>query len=131
VDLEIKPADPEWKPEWQELFNQLRLFGPLPKPLRKIPFSFHYVFECDDSGSPHTAMIEDWELGGLFLNEVERLGSDDKAAESVRKKFLGELCGPAKDTRFFMGTRFPYNTWLVVGVFYPPKITQPDIFDRL
>jgi hypothetical protein len=128
VDLEIKPADPEWKPEWQETFNQLRLFGPPPKPLRKIPYSFHYVFECEDSDSPHTAMIEDWELGGLFLHEVERLGSDDKAADSVRKKFLGELCGTTKDTRFFMGTRFPYNTWLVVGVFYPPKISQPDLF---
>jgi hypothetical protein len=120
LDLEIKPANPEWKPEWQILFNQLRLFGPQQKPLRKLPYSFQYVFECEDSPKSHRATCTDWELGVLFLKESERLGSEQAAAESVKKKFLGELCRPDKDTRFFMGTLFPYNTWLVLGVFWPP-----------
>lgn len=128
IDLEIRPADPEWKPEWQGLFNQMTLFGPPQKPLRKIPYTFHYVFECDDSDKPHTAMCEDWELGTLFLHESANLRSEVAAAESVKKKFLGELCRPDKDTRFFMGTFFPYNTWLVLGVFWPPKIKQPLLF---
>lgn len=129
LDLEVRQASTEWKPEWQNLFSQLRLFGPPQKPLRKIPFTFHYVFECEDSdGKSHTAMCEDWELGMLFLNEAERLGSDQKAAESVRDKFLGELCRNDKDTRFFMGTHFPYNTWLVLGVFWPPKVRQSSLF---
>ena len=106
------------------MFSQLRLFGPPQKPLRKLPYSFHYVFECEDSNKPHTAMCEDWELGMSFLNEAERLGDERRAAESVRTKFLDELCGPNKDTRFFMGTRFPYNTWLVLGVFWPPLERQ-------
>lgn len=67
------------------------------------------------------AMIEDWELGVLWLNEVDRLGDEEQAALSVRQKFLNELCHESKDTRFFMGTRFPYNRWIVLGVFYPPK----------
>ena len=128
IDLEIRPADPEWKPEWQTLFTQLKLFGPPQKPLKKLPYTFHYVFECEDSDKPHTAMCEDWELGVLFLGECDRLGSEEKAAESVKQKFLGELCRDDKDTRFFMGTRFPYNTWLVVGVFWPPKIQQQELF---
>jgi hypothetical protein len=57
--------------------------------------------------------------------EAERLGSDQAAAESVKKKYLNEVCGPAKDTRLFMGTVFPYNTWVVIGVYWPPKIKQP------
>lgn len=127
-DLEIRIADSEWKPEWQQLFNQLTLFGPPQKPLRKLPFSFHYIFECEDDIKPHSAICEDWELGVLFLNEVDRLGSEQAAAESVREKFFDELCGPTKDTRFFMGTFFPYNTWLVLGIFWPPK--QPkSLFD--
>jgi hypothetical protein len=124
LDLEIRKADKEWKPEWKALFNQLRLFGPQQKPLRKIPYTFHYVFECDDSEKPHTAMCEDWELGVLFLNECDRLGSEEAAAESVKNKFLSELCRHDKDVRFFMGTRFPYNTWLVLGVFWPPRVAQ-------
>jgi hypothetical protein len=128
IDLDIRDADAEWKPEWQALFQQIRLFGPEQKPLRKIPYSFHYIFECEDSDAPHTAMCEDWELGALFLNESARLGSDEKAAESVRNKFHDELCRADKDTRFFMGTYFPYNTWLVLGVFWPPRIAQRDFF---
>ena len=74
LDLEIRDADSEWKPEWQNLFQQMMLFGPQQKPLRKIPYTFHYKFLCDDSYKPLVAMCEDWELGVLFLNEVERLG---------------------------------------------------------
>lgn len=128
LDMEIRRASEEWKPEWENQFKQMTLFGPPQKPLRKIPYTFHYVFECADSDKPHTAMCEDWELGTLFLNEAGRLGSDEAAAESVKEKFLGELCREDKDTRFFMGTFFPYNTWLVLGVFWPPKIHQPGLF---
>jgi N-acetylneuraminic acid mutarotase len=66
-------------------------------------------------------MIENWELGVLWLNEVSRLGDEEKAAQSVRKKYFDEMCNDSKETRFFMGTVFPYNTWIVLGVFWPPK----------
>lgn len=64
VELVIEPANKDWKPEWQGLFSQLLLFGPPQRPLRKLPYSFHYIFECEDSERPHRAMCEDWELGG-------------------------------------------------------------------
>ncbi|MGA7672313.1 MAG: hypothetical protein WBW04_17955, partial [Nitrolancea sp.] len=129
-DLKIEPADEVWKPEWQTLFSQLRLFGPPQKPLRKIPFKFSYIFECEDSVKPHSAMIEDWELGVLWLNEVARLGSEAKAAESVRNKFLNEMCGSDKDTQFFMGTTFPFNSWVVLGVFWPSKQSDQGLTVR-
>ena len=128
LDLEIRKQGEEWKPKWQTLFSQMRLFGPQQKPLTKLPYSFHYHFECEDSEKPHVAMCEDWELGTLFLGEVDRLGSEEAAAESVRRKFLDELCREDKDTRFFMGTKFPYNTWLVLGVFWPPRVDQQSLF---
>lgn len=126
LDLKIDAVDAEWKPELQALFDQLRLFGPVPKKLRKIPYSFRYVFECEDSEKPHTATVTDWELGVLFLKEAIRLGSDEAAAESVKKKFLDEICRGDKDTRFFMGTVFPYNTWIVLGVFWPPLVSSRE-----
>ncbi len=125
LDVEIRPDKSEWKPRWRTLFSQYRLFGQQ-KPLRKIPYKFYYIFECKDSVAPQRAMIEDWGLGVLFLKESDRLGSDDAAAKSVKEKYLSELCGRDKDTRFFMGTRFPYNTWLVIGVFWPPKSPEDE-----
>ena len=128
IDLKIEEADSEWKSEWQGVLKQLRLFGPPPKPLAKIPYKFSYVFECEDSTKPHNAMIEDWELGVLYLKEVERLGSPEKAAASVKKKFFDQICNSNRETKFYMGTVFPYNTWVVVGVFWPPKIIQKNLF---
>jgi hypothetical protein len=128
LDLEIRKADGEWSPKQQAALSQLRLFGPPPKPLKKIPFTFHYVFECEDSEQPHTAMCEDWELGVLYLKEEDRLGCPEKAAESVKRKFFDDLCSDDKDTRFFMGTFHPYNTWLVLGLFYPRKAANKTLW---
>jgi hypothetical protein len=121
LDLKIEPADSAWKPQWQSLFDQLKLFGTPQKPLRKIPYKFSYVFQCEDGEHTHSAMVEDWELGVLFLKEADRLESELAAARSVKEKYLGELCRSDKDTRFFMGTVFPYNSWVVLGVFWPPQ----------
>ncbi len=95
--------------------------------LAKIPFKFSYIFECEDSERPHKAMIEDWELGVLYLKEADRLGSEEKAAESVRNNYFKVMCAPERDTRFFMGTTFPYNSWVVIGVFWPPQVSQIDL----
>jgi len=128
IDLEIEPADPEWKPEWKAALNQFHLFHGQPKELKKLPYKFSYVFRCQDTGdTPHRAMIEDWELGVLFLKESERLGGEEAAAKSVKKKFFNEVCSREKDTRFFMGTVFPYNTWVVIGTFWSPKVYQPSL----
>ncbi len=56
-------------------------------------------------------MVEDWETGMLYLNEEKRLGSQRAAAESVRAKYLNDVFSPKRDTRLFMGTTHPYNTW--------------------
>jgi len=124
LDLVIESAEPEWKPKWRNLSQQLRLFGDPPKPLKKIPYKFSYVFECEDADKPHQAEITDWELGVLYLKEEDRLGSSEAAAASVKKKFFDEICRDNKDTRFFMGTVLPYNTWIVLGTFWPPRITE-------
>ncbi len=125
LDIVVEPSAPEWKTEWQAALNQLALFGPQPKPLEKLPYKWSYVFECEDSDKPYKRMIEDWELGVLFLKERDSKG-EQAAAQSVREKYLG-MCRPELDTRFFLGTRFPYNTWLVLGVFYPPKALQGEL----
>jgi len=123
LGLDMSPAEePEWRPKWQAQLAQIPLFGEQQKPLRKIPYEFRYVFRCEDRGRVHKALIIDWELGALFLNEVERLGSDIAAAKSVKHKYLDEMCASDRDTRFFVGTTLPFNTWLVLGVFWPPRM---------
>ena len=129
LDLKVDPVEREWKSQWQAVLNQFNLFSGPPKQLEKLPYKFSYVFRCADSGDRvHSAMIEDWELGVLYRKEVERLGDEQAAVANVRKKFFDEICHPSRDTHFFMGTVFPYNTWVVIGVFWPPKDPQGSLF---
>jgi hypothetical protein len=117
--LNVSVGDPEWKESHQSALAQYSLFDPDKKPLTKLPYDFSFDFNCGDGCRGHSMTITDWELGILYLKEVERLGSPEKAIESVRHKFFDELCGPDKDTHFFVGTVLPYNAWLILGVFYP------------
>lgn len=123
-DLVVSSDDPEWKAGFKAALEQARLWDDRTvskEPPRKVPFRFHYQFECDDARCKgHRMMIEDWEVGALFWKLVDQGASHQEAADKVRAKFLGELCGGDKDTHFFVGTILAHpKTWVVIGVFYP------------
>ncbi len=125
ADLVISPDVPDWKPAFKAALQQARLWETRTvskDPPRKVPFKFHYKFECDDARckSNHQMMIEDWEVGALFWRLVDQGESHESAAKKVQEKFLGDLCGADKNTHFFVGTVLAHpNTWVIIGVFYP------------
>jgi hypothetical protein len=127
LDLRATKVECEWPAKYQALWSQMRLFGKQ-KLLHKLPYKFQYVFECEDNPKPHCVMNEDWELGVLFWKERERKGSEAAAIQGVKQKFFNEMCRADKDTRFFMGTRNPYNEWIVIGTFWPPKVQEEMLF---
>ena len=74
-------------------------------------------------------MVEDWELGVLYFKMVEQSGGDEEEAiANVKQKFFDELCGPSRETHFFVGTTLLYpSSWIVLGVFYPPRTPQSQL----
>lgn len=128
-DLIVTPDDPDWKASFKAALQQARLWETRTvskEPPRKVPFKFHYRFGCDDTRCKgHKMMIEDWELGALFWKLVDQGASHEEVSKKVRDKFLTELCGPDKNTHFFVGTILAHpNTWVVIGVFYPKVQAQ-------
>ena len=124
-DLVVTPDEPDWKPEYLAALKQTRLWETRQAsltPLRKVPFKFHYLFECDDPrcNGRHRMSIHDWEVGALFWGCVDRGDSHEVAAQKVKHKFLTEICGPKKETYFFVGTVHGHpRSWIVLGAFYP------------
>lgn len=115
---------PTWPPKFLQELKQARLWESrqtTQEPPRKVPFKFQYVFTCDDSRcTGHKMMNEDWEVGALYWKLVDRGDAPEAAAEQVRAKFLNELCGPTRDTRFFVGTILKHpKSWVVIGVYWP------------
>lgn len=124
-DLVITPDSPNWKPSFKAALCQARLWETrkvTKEPPRKVPFKFHYTFECDDGRCKkrHRMMIEDWEIGRLYWRLIDKGATLPEATERIRDKFLHEMCGPDKDTHFFIGTILAHpKNWVVIGVFWP------------
>ncbi len=121
LDFKITPIDKcrDWERDLI-LGKQKTLSGEYKSPLDKIPFKFSYVFECDDDRcNQHDLMIEDWELCALFRQERQRIG-EEKALQEVRQKYF-DIFTTKNDIYLIVGTESTWNSWLIIGVFYPKK----------
>lgn len=136
LNFVIEPDKREWDPEKLESLQaqsrQLQLFKTIEEieeeyqVVKKIPYKFSYTF-LDDEGKRSKLMIEDWEIGMLYLNCLCRAkNNEDIAVQKVKEKYYNEFL--EKDLYFFLGTTMQYhlkspNPFIIVGVYYPPHST--------
>ncbi len=89
--------------------------------LNQIPHIFRYKFKCETSAcSGHDMTCEDWELFEAYRLWPERYKTEERTFEKIRDKFFS-LFKDKKDLHFFMGTDSQYPSWMIIGVYYPPK----------
>lgn len=127
--LEVESVARRWSSKKRGKLAQQRLFSGRLE-LRKLPHRFRYSFRCDDAEcTGHRLTITDWELGALYLRLLQQYTDDEDAVlELVRQKFWDELCSPNIDTHFYVGNMWQYpNSWLVLGVFWPPATSQQSL----
>jgi hypothetical protein len=131
----------EWPQEKLEMLNsrakQLSLFETEEeiieqfKIVQKIPYKFFYIFQ-DDAGKESKLMIEDWEIGMLYLHCLAQAnGNEVEALKKVKQKYFDEFT--KKDLYFFVGTTLEFhriapNPFIIIGVFYPPLNKQKELF---
>ncbi|MBI2326922.1 hypothetical protein HYU92_01240 [Candidatus Curtissbacteria bacterium] len=123
IDLKIKADSAQWSSKHQRVQSQLVLFGQQPKTLKKIPYKFIYEFICNDSRCKgHQLSIFDWEIFMLYLRLMEEKPfSMDIVLKKIKQKWLDEMWSEKRDSYLIVGTQFPNPTFLVLGVFWPPK----------
>ena len=94
--------------------------------LEKIPFDFHYRYECAANGriQVYKHKLVDWEVGALY-RRLRKTHGPSGWERPFREK-LGEAL-PSRDLHFLMGTihRFP-DQWLIVSLIYPPRPQLED-----
>ena len=135
LELEIKPTkSPDWtddeRAKLQQMEQQASLLDteenrrPVPL-LEKIPFDFHYRYECVVDGQPivYRHKLVDWEAGALYRRMRKEHGASGWEAP-FRAKYEQEL--PSKDLFLLLGTIHRFrDQWLAVSVICPPK-PQPE-----
>ncbi|MGI9392135.1 MAG: hypothetical protein ACR2N8_01165 [Parvibaculales bacterium] len=138
LEFKIESCDKEWS---QVILNKIEsenaqdvLFADMKREIRlvrKLPYKFSYTF-IDFSGKKSTLMIEDWEIGQLYWNCLKRANRDErKACEQVKDKYQRFI--ENNEVTLFLGTTRQFhgrakNPFVIIGVFYPPKVLQPDLF---
>ncbi|CAK7192963.1 hypothetical protein COMNV_01173 [Commensalibacter sp. Nvir] len=98
------------------------------KLMPRLSKKFFYKFE-DDEGKESRLMVEDWEIGQLYLNCIKREPTDEDAVEKVKMKYWDTFVFE-KDLFFFLGTTSQFhnkksaNPFVITGIFYPPIPSQ-------
>ncbi len=101
------------------------------KIMPKLPYKFSYRFK-DAQGKSSTLMIEDWEIGQLYLNCVKKYGEQNAVAK-VREKYFDDFA-KTKDLYLFLGTTYEWhvrkapNPFVIIGTFHPPIDNQGNLF---
>lgn len=115
------------------LFDDMRSYNESFDFAKKIPYRFKYVFKTAD-GKERRLMIEDWEIGMLFLNcywGSKATTIEEKYQEAVSKvkaKYWGFV--QKEDVYFFVGTQYKWqnrnapNPYVIIGVFHTPRNRQ-------
>jgi hypothetical protein len=119
--FEIKGTSPQWTREQLAILSQQNFLTPTPRqPLEKIPYDFFYHFECEaESCTGHKMKIVDWELHQSYRNWQDKYGSEWESR--LREKYEDWVVNK-RDLHFFVGTMLRHpQTWIIVGLFYPPK----------
>jgi hypothetical protein len=122
LDLVIDDDVDEWGEGKAGQASQPSLFFPTKDGLEQIPFRFRYRYRCSTPGCrTHFQSMIDWELAQSFRAWRERY--DEKTLlENLRTRFLDQMCGPTKDTIFFVGNQHQApKAFLVLGVFWPAQ----------
>ena len=126
--LIIEPDSNSWSESQLGILRQEHLFvtGPQEE-LVKVPFKFSYAFRCEDSEcNGHKMICTDWEMGESWRRWSRDYG--DRWEEKFRQRYEREMIEKS-DTHFYVGTIKNHpNTWIIVGLFYPPKTTL-GLFD--
>jgi hypothetical protein len=90
------------------------------EPLKAPAYWFRISFRCDDTRCEgHVFKVLDWEVDAYFnRRRVQRQENETVAAEEV-KRHLERVCGPDRDTRFFIGNISSHpQVFTIVGLWY-------------
>ena len=105
-------------------YAQMSFLHPRRRALQPLPFNFRYRFRCEGVADcpGHDLMIIDWEIAAAYYRWRRRYPRTEERLEKIRQKWLGAMCSEQKETTFFVGnTKRFRQTFMILGVFYPPR----------
>lgn len=126
--LIIAESAADWTQAQKNALSQSSIFVKAPEQkLEKIPYDFSYEYTCSDPEcSGHRMICTDWEIDEAYRQWRRKYRKDWE--RYFREKFERDMIEKF-DTHFYVGNLHQYpGSWIIVGLFYPPKPTTSDLF---
>ncbi len=116
------PVSAALTPEAENRYAQLSLFSPQKEVLEKIPYIFRYRYFCENEPecSGHDKCILDWEIGEAYRSWRMKYGKEE-LLQKIRQKWQADMFAENRDTYLYVGNQHRFKTFMVLGVFWPPK----------
>lgn len=95
--------------------------------LEPAPYRLKYHYLCmQEACKGHTQTLIDWEAGQAAREWRAKGYTEERLPDLLQEKFLGQMCGPDRDTYFYLGNQHQYpQSFLVLGVFWPRAGSGP------
>ncbi len=123
VEFSSHPVSRKSKPGERMFYDQPDLFIPEKESLEKIPYIFRYHYYCENEFDckGHHQCIVDWEIGEAYRSWQSDYKTKEKTVVAIERKWKDEMFAEKKDTYFFTGNHSQYKTFMILGVFWPPR----------
>ncbi len=130
VDRLVVEPTPGWTSQQRMILDQKPLFAANPKGiLEKPPLTLSYRYRCEDPACKgHEQQNVDWEVGQACRAWSARAANTAELKQMLETKWLDEMCGPARDTNFVVGSQHQYpDKFLILSVVWPPVQAQTSL----
>ncbi len=127
VDFLWKKARPKNQNAREACYAQLSFFSKKKEVIEYVPFDFRYTFFCHNEPMcpGHNYSIVDWEIGQAYRDWRWKYGTGVLLLEKIKERWLNRMCSSKNDVYFFVGNMKRFrDVFMILGVFYPPKISQ-------
>lgn len=105
-------------------YTQLSLLRGTKSVIEEIPYLFYYRFKCvgTDNCPGHKLSIIDWEIYQAYRDWRRKYPQEDVLLGKIKQRWLDMSDTSKKDVRFYVGNMKRFrDTFMVLGVFYPPR----------
>ncbi len=103
---------------------QLNLFGEQVRKVDKIEHAFSYRYKCNiENCKGHKMICIDWELLESFRKWRKTYKTPQKLEFALINRYNDWMI-KERDLYLVVGTIWRYKTWIIIGLFYPPKKGQ-------
>ena len=124
-DIQVKREPAEWTDgELAKLQQTSFLETKALAQLKKVPYSFHIRYQCDDPRClGHSQSLIEWEIGQTYWRYLQYYSTETEALDRLKQKYMERLDSKDYDRFLFVGTLSNHpKTFIIIGQYsYMPK----------